>query len=46
VRASKDILPQAFSAAGRNLEKEDYFLVAEKMLPEFAAMDKGNRARR
>ena len=33
VRASKDILPQAFSAAGRNLEKEDYFLVAEKMLP-------------
>jgi len=34
VRASKDVLPQAFSAAGRMLEKEDYFLVAEKMLPE------------
>jgi predicted ATPase len=34
VRASKDILPQAFSAAGRNLEKEDYFLVAEKMRQE------------
>jgi predicted ATPase len=34
VRASKDILPQAFSAAGRNLEKADYFLVAEKMLPQ------------
>jgi hypothetical protein len=34
VRASKDILPQAFSAAGRMLEKEDYFLVAEKMRRE------------
>jgi hypothetical protein len=34
VRASKDILPQAFSAAGRNLEKADYFLVAEKMRSE------------
>jgi predicted ATPase len=33
VRASKDILPQAFSAAGRLVEKEDYFLVAEKMRP-------------
>ena len=34
VRASKDILPQAFSAAGLLREKEDYFLIAEKMLPE------------
>lgn len=34
VRASKDILPQTFSAAGRLLEKEDYFLLAEKMRPE------------
>ena len=34
VRASKDVLPQAFSAAGLMLEKEDYFLLAEKMLPE------------
>lgn len=34
VRASKEILPQTFSAAGRLLEKEDYFLLAEKMRPE------------
>ena len=34
VRASKDILPQAFAAAERLLEKEDYFLIAEKMRPD------------
>jgi hypothetical protein len=27
-------LPQAFAAAERLLEKEDYFLIAEKMRPD------------
>jgi predicted ATPase len=31
VRASKDILPQMFQAAGTPWEKEDYFLLAEVM---------------
>lgn len=34
VRASKDLLPQMFEAAGHPLEKEDYFLIAEAMRPE------------
>lgn len=33
VRASKDILPQMFEAAGGPLEKADYFLLAQAMLP-------------
>jgi len=33
VRASKDVLPQMFEAAGEPLEKEDYFLLAEVMRP-------------
>lgn len=31
VRASKDLLPQMFEAAGRSLEKSDFFLLAEAM---------------
>jgi predicted ATPase len=34
VRASKDLLPQMFEAAGHPLEKEDYFLLASAMMPE------------
>ncbi len=34
VRASKELLPQMFDAAGYTLEKEDYFLVAEAMRPD------------
>lgn len=34
VRASKDVLPQMFEAAGDPLEKEDYFLLADLMKPE------------
>jgi predicted ATPase len=34
LRASKDLLPQMFDAAGHPLEKEDYFLIAEAMKPE------------
>ncbi len=33
VRASKDILPQMFEAAGGPLEKADYFLLAKAMVP-------------
>lgn len=33
VPASKDILPQMFEAAGSLLEKADYFLLAEAMVP-------------
>jgi len=31
VPASKDLLPQMFEAAGRPLEKSDFFLIAERM---------------
>ena len=34
VRASKDVLPQMFEVVGTPLEKADYFLLAEAMLPE------------
>jgi predicted ATPase len=34
VRASKDVLPQMFEAVGGPLEKEDYFLLAEAMVPD------------
>jgi predicted ATPase len=34
VRASKDVLPQLFEAAGRPMEKPDFFLIAEAMRKE------------
>ena len=33
IPASKDLLPQMFQAAGRPLEKSDFFLIAERMTP-------------
>jgi hypothetical protein len=34
VPASKAILPQLFEAAGRPMEKSDFFLIAQNMKPE------------
>jgi len=34
VPASKELLPQMFEAAGRPLEKGDFFLIAQNMKPE------------
>lgn len=33
IRASKDLLPQVFEAAGMTVEKEDFFLIARQMKP-------------
>jgi predicted ATPase len=33
IRASKDLLPQVFEAAGMTVEKEDFFLIARQMRP-------------